>query len=177
MLGNPGRGISRWDTVSALLSHTVRNICIGGPLKCTHVHYDATLVSECSSAGRAYQPSYASNRFFGVLVDYLIEMLQLAWVSTRYNRNYDESLNPWTFHVLVLGLGLSAFGGVLAEIYYFKPQTVLVSTMFLAIIVFVLGKAMESIIPTSGIFRFLNPASELIFISFQHLKQRPASNQ
>ncbi|KAJ7707539.1 OPT oligopeptide transporter protein-domain-containing protein [Mycena rosella] len=69
----------------------------------------------------------------------------------------DPSLNPWTFRVLILGLGLSAFGGVLAEIYYFKPQTVLVSTMFLAIIAFVLGKAMESILPSRGVFHFLNP--------------------
>ncbi|KAJ7261805.1 OPT oligopeptide transporter protein-domain-containing protein [Mycena haematopus] len=69
----------------------------------------------------------------------------------------DETLNPWTIRVLILGLGLSAFGGVLAEIYYFKPQTVLVSTMFLAIIAFVLGKAMESVIPTSGLFSYLNP--------------------
>jgi OPT family oligopeptide transporter len=69
----------------------------------------------------------------------------------------DETLNPWTIRAMVLGLGLSAFGGVLAEIYYFKPQTVLVSTMFLAIIAFILGKALESIIPTSGFFRYLNP--------------------
>ncbi|KAJ7126834.1 OPT oligopeptide transporter protein-domain-containing protein [Mycena epipterygia] len=69
----------------------------------------------------------------------------------------DETLNPWTIRVLILGLGLSAFGGVLAEIYYFKPQTVLVSTMFLAIIAFVLGKAMETVIPSTGVFRFLNP--------------------
>ncbi|KAI5116279.1 hypothetical protein M0805_005888 [Coniferiporia weirii] len=69
----------------------------------------------------------------------------------------DESLNPWTFRTLVLGIGLSAFGGVLAEIYYFKPQTVLVSTMFLAIIAYVLGLAMETFIPSRGFFRYLNP--------------------
>ncbi|KAJ7691568.1 OPT oligopeptide transporter protein-domain-containing protein [Mycena rosella] len=69
----------------------------------------------------------------------------------------DETLNPWTFRVLILGLGLSAFGGVLAEIFFFKPQTVLVSTMFLAIIAFVLGKALESVLPSGGVFRWLNP--------------------
>ncbi|KAJ7031291.1 OPT oligopeptide transporter protein-domain-containing protein [Mycena alexandri] len=69
----------------------------------------------------------------------------------------DPSLNPWTIRTLIIGLGLSAFGGVLAEIYYFKPQTVLVSTMFLAIIAFILGKTMENIIPTTGIFGYLNP--------------------
>jgi OPT family small oligopeptide transporter len=69
----------------------------------------------------------------------------------------DPSLNPWTIRAFVIGIGLSAFGGVLAEIYYFKPQTVLVSVMFLAIISYVLGIAMETVIPSRGIFRYLNP--------------------
>lgn len=69
----------------------------------------------------------------------------------------DPSLNPWTFRSFFIGLGLSCFGGVLAEIYYFKPQTVLVSLMFLAIISYVLGIAMETFIPTRGWFRYLNP--------------------
>ncbi|KAH8985991.1 OPT oligopeptide transporter protein-domain-containing protein [Lactarius hatsudake] len=69
----------------------------------------------------------------------------------------DPSLNPWTFRAFFIGIGLSTFGGVLAEIYYFKPQTVAVSTMFLAIISYVLGIAMEALIPTWGWFRYLNP--------------------
>ncbi|KZV70159.1 OPT superfamily oligopeptide transporter [Peniophora sp. CONT] len=69
----------------------------------------------------------------------------------------DPSLSPWTFRAFVLGIGLSAFGGVLAEIYYFKPQTVVVSTMFLGIVAYVLGIFMEFVIPTRGIFRYLNP--------------------
>ncbi|KAJ6531964.1 OPT oligopeptide transporter protein-domain-containing protein [Mycena capillaripes] len=74
----------------------------------------------------------------------------------------DETLNPWTLRVLILGLGLSAFGGVLGGgsctlFSYFKPQTVFVSTMFLAIIAFILGKAMETVIPTWGPFSYLNP--------------------
>ncbi|KAG0707311.1 OPT oligopeptide transporter protein-domain-containing protein [Suillus ampliporus] len=69
----------------------------------------------------------------------------------------DPTLNPWTFRAFFIGLGLSAFGGVLAEIYYFKPQTVLVSLMFLAVISYVLGVFMETFIPTRGFFRYLNP--------------------
>ncbi|KAF9246166.1 OPT oligopeptide transporter protein-domain-containing protein [Melanogaster broomeanus] len=69
----------------------------------------------------------------------------------------DPSLNPWTFRSFFIGLGLSAFGGSLAEIYYFKPQTVLVSLMFLAIISYVIGFAMETFIPRRGFFRYLNP--------------------
>ncbi|KAG1802883.1 OPT oligopeptide transporter protein-domain-containing protein [Suillus plorans] len=69
----------------------------------------------------------------------------------------DPSLNPWTFRSFFIGLGLSAFGGVLAEIYYFKPQTVLVSLMFLAVVSYVLGVFMETFIPRRGFLRYLNP--------------------
>lgn len=69
----------------------------------------------------------------------------------------DASLNPWTWRAFIIGIGLSAFGGVLAEIYYFKPQTVAVSSMFLAIISYFLGIFMESVIPRHGMFKFLNP--------------------
>lgn len=56
----------------------------------------------------------------------------------------DPSANPWTFRSFFIGIGLSAFGGVLAEIYYFKPQTVLVSTMFLAIIAYIVWPTLQS---------------------------------
>ncbi|TFK54408.1 OPT superfamily oligopeptide transporter [Heliocybe sulcata] len=69
----------------------------------------------------------------------------------------DATLPVWTFRSFFIGIGLSCFGGVLAEIYYFKPQTVLVSLMFLAIISYVIGLAMESFIPSRGWFRYLNP--------------------
>ncbi|TID15601.1 OPT superfamily oligopeptide transporter [Venturia nashicola] len=70
----------------------------------------------------------------------------------------DPGLNPWTFRVWFLGIGLSTFGGSLATIYYFKPQTVSVSTIFLGVISYVLGEAMSILIPTKGVIgRFLNP--------------------
>ncbi|KAF8833285.1 OPT superfamily oligopeptide transporter [Paxillus ammoniavirescens] len=69
----------------------------------------------------------------------------------------DPCLNPWTFRSFFIGLGLSAFGASLAEIYYFKPQVVLVSSMFLAIISYVIGFAMETFIPRRGLLRYLNP--------------------
>ncbi|KIK49245.1 hypothetical protein CY34DRAFT_20247 [Suillus luteus UH-Slu-Lm8-n1] len=69
----------------------------------------------------------------------------------------DPSLSPWTFRVAFISLGLSAFGGSLAQIYYFKPQTVGVSSLFLAIISYVIGIAMETFIPRHGVFRYLNP--------------------
>ena len=56
------------------------------------------------------------------------------------------------------GGGLSLFGSVLATIYYFKPQTVYVSIIFLAVISYVLGELMAAIIPKTGfIGRWFNP--------------------
>jgi hypothetical protein len=85
----------------------------------------------------------------------------------------DPTLNPWTFRVWFLGrylslcgyapltslgIGLSTFGGSLATIYYFKPQTVTVSTVFLGVISYVLGEAMAAFIPRKTfVGRFLNP--------------------
>ncbi|KAG2106875.1 OPT oligopeptide transporter protein-domain-containing protein [Suillus cothurnatus] len=69
----------------------------------------------------------------------------------------DATLNPWTIRASFIGLGLSAFGGVLAEIYYFRPQTVTVSLMFLADVSYILGVSMETFIPRCGILRYLNP--------------------
>jgi hypothetical protein len=57
-----------------------------------------------------------------------------------------------------LGAGLSIFGGVLQEIFYFKPQTIYVSQVFLTVIAYVLGEGMAYAIPRKGkIGRFLNP--------------------
>ena len=44
------------------------------------------------------------------------------------------------------GLSLAAFGSALQEIYYFKPQAIFVSIIFLAVIAYVLEEAMSHII-------------------------------
>lgn len=70
----------------------------------------------------------------------------------------DPTLNPWTFRTFFLGLGLSCFGAVLQEIFYFKPQTIFVSVVFLTVLAYILGEAMAMAIPRKGaIGRFLNP--------------------
>lgn len=70
----------------------------------------------------------------------------------------DPSLPAITFRSVFLGLGLSAFGGTISAIYYFKPQSVIVSTVFLAVIAWLLGEALALAIPRKGaIGRFLNP--------------------
>ncbi|KAH0360275.1 OPT superfamily oligopeptide transporter, partial [Aureobasidium melanogenum] len=70
----------------------------------------------------------------------------------------DEDLNPWTFRMLFLGFGLSIFASVLQEIFYFKPQTIYVSNVFLCVIAYVLGEAMAKILPSKGVIgSYLNP--------------------
>lgn len=58
---------------------------------------------------------------------------------------------------ILAGTGLSIFGAVLQEIFYFKPQTIYVSVVFLTVIAYVLGELMYFIIPQKGFFRYLNP--------------------
>ena len=53
--------------------------------------------------------------------------------------------------------GLTDVCSVLAQIYYFKPQTLLVSTLFLLVLSYWFGNAMAMLIPSRGIFRLLNP--------------------
>ncbi|EPS95668.1 OPT oligopeptide transporter [Fomitopsis schrenkii] len=69
----------------------------------------------------------------------------------------DPELQAVTFRTLFLGLGFSAFGAVLAQIYYFKPQTLNVSTLLLLILSYWFGNGMHIIIPTKGWWRWLNP--------------------
>ncbi|KAH8887176.1 OPT superfamily oligopeptide transporter [Thozetella sp. PMI_491] len=69
----------------------------------------------------------------------------------------DPSLNPWTFRVLFLGVGLSAFSSTLATIYQFKPQGISLSATFLCVISYVLALVLERI-PRWGVLgRWLNP--------------------
>lgn len=59
---------------------------------------------------------------------------------------------------LYKGIGLSLFGGIISAIYYFKPQTVTVSTVFLAVIAYILGEGMSILIPRkTWLGQFLNP--------------------
>ncbi|KAJ6014378.1 OPT superfamily oligopeptide transporter [Penicillium herquei] len=70
----------------------------------------------------------------------------------------DPSVNPWTIRMVFLGAGLSIFGGVLQEIFYFKPQTIYVSQVFLTVIAYVLGEGLAWAIPRKGrIGNLLNP--------------------
>ncbi|KAH9949944.1 OPT oligopeptide transporter [Amylocystis lapponica] len=69
----------------------------------------------------------------------------------------DPELQAVTFRSVFLGLGFSSFGAVLAQIYYFKPQTLLVSTLLLLILSYWFGNGMHMLLPSKGIFRWINP--------------------
>lgn len=69
----------------------------------------------------------------------------------------DPNQPAFTFRMLFIGFGLSAFGAVLAQIYYFKPQTVSVSHLFLLLISYFIGNFMAAVLPSRGFFKFLNP--------------------
>ncbi|KAL0579510.1 hypothetical protein V5O48_002503 [Marasmius crinis-equi] len=81
----------------------------------------------------------------------------------------DPTLPCFTFRMWTLGLGLSCFGAVLGQIFYFRPQTIFVSPLFLQIIAYILGVGLEVVIPGPGnvtpglktrdtaFWRFFNP--------------------
>lgn len=88
--------------------------------------------------------------------DYKVENAHDVAVKVLSTRD-DYELPVVTFRMLFLGLGFSAFGSVLAQLYYFKPQTLNVSQGFLIIMIYFVGKAWEKIIPSWGLLRYINP--------------------
>ncbi|KAJ7107983.1 peptide transporter MTD1 [Mycena crocata] len=81
----------------------------------------------------------------------------------------DPTLPAFTFRMWFLGTGLSCFGAVLGQIFYFRPQTISVSQLFLQILAYILGVVMQEIIPgpvnerqgfqtrNTAFWRFMNP--------------------
>ncbi|ESK86284.1 oligopeptide transporter [Moniliophthora roreri MCA 2997] len=81
----------------------------------------------------------------------------------------DPALPCFTFRMWHLGVGLSCFGAVLGRIFYFRPQTIFVSSLFLQVIAYILGIVMEVVLPgpkhenprlkttDNAFWRFINP--------------------
>ncbi|CAN6674759.1 oligopeptide transporter 1 [Trichomonascus vanleenenianus] len=92
------------------------------------------------------------------------ELTNEVIVSKVIDSSDNPDLNPWTFRSVFLGIGLSIFGAVLAEIYYFKPQTILVNGIFLLLIAYVLGEAMSLIPRHTSVpgLTWLNPALKFL---------------
>ncbi|KAF2271508.1 uncharacterized protein EI97DRAFT_504915 [Westerdykella ornata] len=72
----------------------------------------------------------------------------------------DALLNPCTFRMWFIGIGLGIFGALMETIYFFRPVTLDVSNIFLALCAYMIGIFMENAIPRMGaIGRWLNPHS------------------
>jgi OPT oligopeptide transporter protein len=70
----------------------------------------------------------------------------------------DPTLNPWTFRMWFIGIGISVFGGTVTTINTFKPQSVHIHLVFVAVITYILGTFMANVIPRRGALgRFINP--------------------
>ncbi|ORY38674.1 OPT superfamily oligopeptide transporter, partial [Rhizoclosmatium globosum] len=65
----------------------------------------------------------------------------------------DPNAPVLTFRYFVLSLLLSVFAGTLGQLYYFKPQTLVVSTLFLLLFGYFGGLLLQNIMPTG----ILNP--------------------
>lgn len=79
-----------------------------------------------------------------------------------------------TIRMWFLGLGLTCFAAVLGQIFYFRPQTVFVSQLFLQIIAYILGKAWAKVLPNADkgkIWAWLNPCD---FTLKEHVAIREA---
>ncbi|KAL7917413.1 OPT oligopeptide transporter domain-containing protein [Trichoderma austrokoningii] len=72
--------------------------------------------------------------------------------------------SPWTFRAVAIGLILCIFASVLQEIFYFKPQVIYVSVVFLTVIAYILATPFQFIPRPTGdgivarVCRFLNSA-------------------
>ncbi|KAF9494717.1 OPT oligopeptide transporter [Pleurotus eryngii] len=66
-------------------------------------------------------------------------------VATRLISLEDDPAPVFTLRMWFLGL--SCFGAVLGQIFYFRPQTVFVSRLFIQIIAYILGLIIEELIP------------------------------
>jgi len=88
--------------------------------------------------------------------------------ATRLVSLDDDPTMRWlTFRTIFLGLGLSCFAAVLGQIFYFRPQTIYVSQLFIQIISFILGRTLEYIVPGPSELALLK-TSDSAFWSFMN---------
>lgn len=132
-----------------------------------------TAITDSSSSDGDYTKEKKDTLVSEVAVEYdeaplkPVELTNEEIVRSVLYSDDDPSLNAWTFRSGLLGVGLGIFGSVLAEIYYFKPQTIVVNAIFLLVIAYVLGEAMSNLIPRhtkrpslqwlNPVLKFLNP--------------------
>ncbi|GAA5912995.1 hypothetical protein JCM6882_008892 [Rhodosporidiobolus microsporus] len=82
-------------------------------------------------------------------------------MSTRLLSTADDPTAPvHTFRLYVLGLGMTAFAGCLGQIFYFRPTSLSVSSLFIVVVSHILGTAWSWLLPNASrgsFWRFLNP--------------------
>lgn len=89
-----------------------------------------TAITDSSSSDGDYTKEKKDTLVSEVAVEYdeaplkPVELTNEEIVRSVLYSDDDPSLNAWTFRSGLLGVGLGIFGSVLAEIYYFKPQTI-----------------------------------------------------
>ncbi|KAF8919170.1 OPT oligopeptide transporter protein-domain-containing protein [Mucidula mucida] len=118
---------------------------------------DSQDVEKSAVTDVSYEKVDVSSDISDVLDDEVViqkaEDVAVQVISTRD----DPDVPIFTFRLVFLGIGLSAFSAVLATIYTFKPQNASVSQLFCLIIAYVLGEGMAGFIPTRGYWKYLNP--------------------
>ncbi|GAA6039532.1 hypothetical protein JCM8097_008371 [Rhodosporidiobolus ruineniae] len=80
--------------------------------------------------------------------------------STRLLSTVDVDVPIHTFRMYVLGLGMTCFAAVLGQIFYFRPSSLTVSSLFIVVITMILGKLWEILLPKASrgaFWAFLNP--------------------
>ncbi|KAJ6453791.1 peptide transporter MTD1 [Mycena sanguinolenta] len=80
----------------------------------------------------------------------------------------DPTLKVFTFRMWFLGFGLSCFGAVLGQIFYFRPQTIFVSQLFLQILGYILGVVLQELIPGPGNTRYVFKTPDNAFWRFMN---------
>jgi OPT family oligopeptide transporter len=70
----------------------------------------------------------------------------------------DPTINPWTFRMWFIGMGMAVFAGTVTAINTFRPQSIHIHLVFVAVVTYILGTALATILPSKGrIGRILNP--------------------
>ncbi|GAA5859277.1 hypothetical protein JCM8547_008949 [Rhodosporidiobolus lusitaniae] len=80
--------------------------------------------------------------------------------SSRLLSSRDDDVPVHTFRMYALSLAMTAFAGVLGQIYYFRPTSLQVSSLFILVVSFILAKTWETLLPKAdkgAFWRFLNP--------------------
>ncbi|BGP20351.1 hypothetical protein JCM10213_001595 [Rhodosporidiobolus nylandii] len=81
---------------------------------------------------------------------------------TRLLSTQDFDVNVHNLRMYILGLGMTCFAACLGQIFYFRPSSLTVSSLFIVCISHILGTLWHVLLPKAergGVWRLLNPNS------------------